>query len=331
MLDIIIPTYNNKKGLITTLNSIPRRSDITVTIIDDASYNIDYWDITKRNCNFIQLKQNKGPGFARQLGIQMTVQPYITFIDTGDYLLDGSIDMVLDELNKGEEVYVYSWKYIQEGTNLVAKETQNRLHGRVYSRDFLKKYNVMFCEESSYANEDIGFNRYCRLIIKQYNLQDKLRLFDDPILMWTVDPNSLTKKDNKQFVYTKQNIGLAINEKYVFKKARLFGVSDEILTDEANEIITGMYYNFIKTSQERPEFIQKSWDGMRDFYIEIYKNYLNNKAPSADATFANLIRSIRKRIREGDWQLTSALNLRKLCRELEASATAPNWYVKINT
>ena len=40
----------------------------------------------------------------------------------------------------------------------------NRLHGKIYSRKFLNEHDITFCFESSYMNEDIGFDRTCRII-----------------------------------------------------------------------------------------------------------------------------------------------------------------------
>jgi hypothetical protein len=37
------------------------------------------------------------------------------------------------------------------------------MHGKVYKREFINKYGITFTPESSYMNEDIGFNRACRL------------------------------------------------------------------------------------------------------------------------------------------------------------------------
>ena len=49
MIDIIIPTYNNKQGLIKTIQSIPKNKNLLITIIDDCSTQmIDYSDLEKQ-------------------------------------------------------------------------------------------------------------------------------------------------------------------------------------------------------------------------------------------------------------------------------------------
>ena len=37
------------------------------------------------------MPQNSGPGNVRQYGIEHTQEPYIMFIDTGDYLINTNI------------------------------------------------------------------------------------------------------------------------------------------------------------------------------------------------------------------------------------------------
>ena len=90
MIDIIIPTYKNKDGLRTTLDSIDwNNNNFSITIIDDAS-NLDYSDIIVEYPNINQLvvlPQNGGPGMARQYGIDHTNNDYLLFIDTGDYFI----------------------------------------------------------------------------------------------------------------------------------------------------------------------------------------------------------------------------------------------------
>jgi lipopolysaccharide biosynthesis glycosyltransferase len=65
-LDIIIPTYKNKKGLRRTLNSIPSNPNVNVIVVDDCS-NLDYSDILEEypSLHFYQLEENSGPGMAR--------------------------------------------------------------------------------------------------------------------------------------------------------------------------------------------------------------------------------------------------------------------------
>ena len=59
----------------------------TVTVVDDCSIKLEGFEKLKNdfpNVHFIWLKENSGPGAARQKGIELTYNPYIMFIDAGD-------------------------------------------------------------------------------------------------------------------------------------------------------------------------------------------------------------------------------------------------------
>lgn len=75
VLDLIIPVYNNKKGLISTILSFGDFSiledwKINILIVDDCSTTDTYEDIPGRFQDFYNIKvlktpKNGGPGAAR--------------------------------------------------------------------------------------------------------------------------------------------------------------------------------------------------------------------------------------------------------------------------
>ena len=84
MIDLIIPYYNNRVGLLNTLKSIDQ-SIFKVTIIDDHSTEPPLFPLDAAQCFRVNI--NSGPGFARQLGIEKTSNEYIMFLDTGDVFI----------------------------------------------------------------------------------------------------------------------------------------------------------------------------------------------------------------------------------------------------
>lgn len=54
---------------------------------------------------------------ARQLGIDMTFNPYIMFIDSDDYLLPGATDLILNKLRTNTMPDLYVWRWLNEETN----------------------------------------------------------------------------------------------------------------------------------------------------------------------------------------------------------------------
>ena len=195
MIDLIIPYYNNPQGLLKTLKSI--NTDIfKVTIIDDGTDG--YLPPQLMAAQVFRYPFNKGPGYARQWGIDHTNNAYIMFIDAGDIFISKEIQEEIPKMiEKFDYVNILVWPYIYKDE--VTKQTDNRMHGKLYRRNFLNKYNITFCPESSYMDEDIGFNRTCRLISK--SIQEPMVFFEEPIIKWIENENSLTQKDNRAVLY----------------------------------------------------------------------------------------------------------------------------------
>ena len=276
MLDIIIPTYKNKEGLIKTLASIPNYKEIKITVVDDCS-GLDYSDVYNQfNFRLIELSKNAGPGVARQVGISSTNEPYILFLDTGDYFIEGAPAEVLNIINVNPSIQIFSWEY--EIGDAEYDTNNNNLHGRVYKREFLNKYNIYFSELGSYANEDVGFNHACRLILIQYypNNDAVLTLKKSIIVYDVTDMTSITRRDNSAFIYKDQNLGLAYNAIHAYNIAKANNVNEGLLKDYLSDIMGSQYFFFLRTLEERPEYLQIAWDGARYFYLNCFKNILDS-------------------------------------------------------
>lgn len=327
MLDIIIPTYNNINGLFTTLSSIPKEilNKVTVTVIDDHSY-VDYTDITNwfPFINFSRMDKNRGPGVVRQRGIDSTMEPYIVFIDTGDLFVENVFDEVFSTIAAHPEVDIFSYKFLLNGN--CSLEDQNNLHGRIYKREFLNKYNITFSELGSYANEDIGFNHLCRLIINHfYPDGSHVYLSDKPLVIYDIeDLNSITRGNGHTFLFTKQNIGMAYNAIHAYNSAAAAGVSQNELLDYASNIMSSQYFFFMRTLEDKPEYAQYAWDGARYFYLNLFK-----KLPADTAnkmlSYSRIIRYYKK-LNEG-WEPKFPINIYRFLHFLEETETVPAYYL----
>lgn len=281
MIDIIIPCYNNELGVYTSLFSIGVLNyGQKVYLIDDCSTDdIDYDRIVQffgqfYQINLIKLTNNVGPGVARQIGIEHSNSDYITFLDCGDiFLPDTYIPNLINILEQNSYINMICPPHLEEyedyNYNLV-HQTNNRMHGKIYRRSFLMKYNIQFCHTSSYANEDIGFNFLCRWIC-EFMEPDSIFEYDKPVVLWKHDKNSLARKNNYAFFY-KNNKGLYLNIKYVFNKLIEYGLDYEILKPKIYYIFCNLYISFIGAVNERPDCLEDSIFGLKNFYNEFMKN-----------------------------------------------------------
>lgn len=261
MIDLIIPYYNNLKGLKRTLESIDQNI-FYVTIIDDNSSHTPWCP----NANQVfRYNKNQGPGHARQHGINKTNNPYIMFIDAGDVFISFKVQANIKAIiDMNPDINLFSFPYFYDGE--VTKETDNRMHGKVYKRSFLEKYNITFPLETSYYDEDIGFNRACRRCTEAENQPIYYGIL--PVLEWIKEPNSLSQKNNQIKLFKDQTHALSLASIHTIDILKNNHID---ITTEINQIGIALYYWFIRTAAERSEYIQEAWDGARIFY-NTFKN-----------------------------------------------------------
>ena len=260
MIDLIIPYYNNPIGLYNTLNSIDDKY-FNVVIVDDHSTNYPMFEI---NYTIYHLNENHGPGYARQYGINNTVNEWIMFIDTGDrFISHTAFEQIELAIHEHESADIISFPYLYKDE--IPNELSNRMHGKIYKRSFIEKYGITFSPESSYMNEDIGFNRACRMCT------DNIVYKHLPIIKWVKDENSLTQKDNNVSLYRDQCRALSLVSIHAINIAKQNNVS---IKEEINQISLSLYYWFIRVVAERPEYIQTAWTGAKIFY-DYFKNEIN--------------------------------------------------------
>ena len=264
MIDLIIPYYNNIVGLERTIQSIDTHI-FDITIIDDAS---ELPLLAFNNTIILRLEQNSGPGIARQYGIDNTHNPYIMFLDTGDVFTSPEAQRgIAQGLMSYPDANVIHFTYFYK--DQLTKETDNRMHGKVYKRSFLEKYGITFAPEASYMNEDVGFNRACRLCTAAEN--QPIPFINIPVAEWIEDKNSLTQKDNQVKLYKDQTAALSLTTIHTIDICRKNNIDT---ATEINQIAIALYYWYIRTCAERPEYKQDAQNGAKIFYKK-YKDEIN--------------------------------------------------------
>ena len=113
LLTIIMPAFNEQDRITTALDSIPRRDDLEVLIIDDGSTDNTYEVCQKYaenasdlNIRIIRLEENKGLGNAKNVGYDKALGEYINQLDSDDYLYTDVYEKVMAELDGTDIVYM---------------------------------------------------------------------------------------------------------------------------------------------------------------------------------------------------------------------------------
>ena len=185
---LIVPVYNQQELVIRALNSIPKRDDIEVIIIDDGSTDKTLEVCTNwvKNCGIehiklISYKENKGLGHAKNVGYDNATGEYINELDSDDYLYPNEYECVINELDGTDIVYMDF--RVNEGSTLIFDETSKTKLGsgcaRFIKREFLGETRcpeVRYAEDWHLSNELNNKNpteKYTHIVGYHYNTPRK--------------------------------------------------------------------------------------------------------------------------------------------------------------
>lgn len=241
MIDVIIPAYNAHETIERTLYSIAyqRNSEnLNVYIINDNSIK-DYSkeiDFFKNFINIreLKLKENSGPGYARQYGIEHSDSEYIIFIDSDDVFATPLSLITLENAIKTSNSDVVVSAFIEEKTKdkfIFYDNDPIALHGKIYKRKFIEKNKIKF--PYFYAEEDNAFNH---LVFLNNPIK---KMIQDKTYIWMNNEKSLTRNENY-----KQNSILNYSKAMLYALENGFEnkVQSNFLARLAYEALITIYY-----------------------------------------------------------------------------------------
>ncbi len=120
---IIIPHFNDFKSLERLLDSIPKREDIEVIVVDDKS--TETYDLTniKSKCNFLNNTSGvKSAGTCRNLGLDIAQGEWLLFADSDDIFTPNAFEYLDDASKRNDDVIYFKSTSLVEGS----EETSDR-------------------------------------------------------------------------------------------------------------------------------------------------------------------------------------------------------------
>ena len=282
-LDIIIPHYNNVRGLRDTLESIDY-DIVTVTVVDDCSTAREGLDELIREfpqVHYYELEHNSGPGAARQFGIEHTNNPYFMFIDAGDCIASKrQLRSAAKSIMRYSMAYIISYAWWNEDGDHIIKKDATLLPGTIFQREFIELYNIRFntTPECSYSNEDRGFMAPCKLImeyIRNYcgDRLKRIHFKENVLYSRLLDENSITQADNGSFYYYKHIPGLAHNAEHIVNICKENGVHWFIQMRLITFYLVYLYECYLRCAKEHPENLQDNIKALKYFYTHAYKRF----------------------------------------------------------
>jgi len=183
---IIIPHKNIPNLLRRCLDSIPRRDDVQIIVVDDNSDPdiVNFEQFPGLNDPFVEVfftKEGKGAGFARNIGLTKAVGKWLLFADADDFYnycindilndyLDSDYDIIYF-LNNSVDSDFYTTTYRCIGSNNLIKQWLNSskkndallryrrlvIWSKIFKKEFVNKYSIVFDEVSISDDTTFGY------------------------------------------------------------------------------------------------------------------------------------------------------------------------------
>lgn len=172
LVSVIMPTYNGGKFLADSINCILQQTykNIELLITDDASTDPETIQILKDFSNrdnrvdILFLKENKGPGYARNQSIERAKGRYIAFCDSDDKWTTDKLDKQIAFMNeKNCALCCASYIICDEQDNNIGIN----IPPRVITYKMLKRDNKVGCLTAIYDTKKLGHKFFMPTIRKR--------------------------------------------------------------------------------------------------------------------------------------------------------------------
>lgn len=276
-IDVIIPAFHAQETIERTVASIAIQSildQLRVTIVNDADEN-DYKRVVNRykdlmDIRELKMKENGGPGVARQYGIDHTDCPYFTCIDADDTFAGAfSLAILLKNLEENPTCHLAAGSFAEEQENLQFYGHQDDMiwmFGKLYRRSFVEKYDIRF--NDTRANEDNGFNTLIRLLSDD---MERIIFVQDNVYFWHSKPDSITRINNCEYSYNQSFPGYTDNMIYAVTEAKKRKPFNGYISFWATQTMFHLYTYYLQTCSRDPRFKEQNYKCCVKYYNEVFK------------------------------------------------------------
>lgn len=208
---VVIPAFNAGQYLGITLDSLQQQtfSPEAVVVIDDGSTDDTAAIARARDVTLVQQQQQRGPGAARNRGVEVAKTEFVAFLDADDWFAPDKIERsvkVLDEIG-GACLATDAW--IVRGDRVEGRKNQRLVVPSVLTTERLLQGNPIVCSTVVARTAAVravgGFDEHSDLIATEdfdlwlrLSQKEPIAYLDEPLAFYRVHAGSLSA--NSRFV-----------------------------------------------------------------------------------------------------------------------------------
>lgn len=177
-VSVIIPVWNQELLLKRAVESIPKRNDIEIIVVNDGSTDNTSRTIKELDVIAIEYPKNKGVSYALNRGLEIASGEYIVLLGSDDYFYTEQFLEAMDYLD-GTDIVYFNLKQNNGKIWEVNPESARRIYcGSVkfMRREFIKgirnREDLIDCEDWYFFQEILKRNpteKTTSLVVKHYN------------------------------------------------------------------------------------------------------------------------------------------------------------------
>lgn len=169
----IIPHKDIPELLFRCIESIPKRSDIQIIVVDDNSSSANFITIKNKLGKFVEVynSHGSGAGAARNLGLNKACGKWIIFADADDSYDNSFINIMDDYLDSPNDIIYFNANRIDNDSNVILQDKyyddeeliienfwvkRYTPWAKMFSKKFLDEKRIYF--EEIIASNDIMFS-----------------------------------------------------------------------------------------------------------------------------------------------------------------------------
>ena len=183
-LSVIIPVYNQEELVIRAIDSIPRRDDIEIIVIDDGSTDKTWKNLfiyqKFQNNKIVLLRNDKNMGVSYTLnrGYDIVKGEYVVLLGSDDYFITDKFEEAVDNELTGEDLIYFDlelnngdiWHLIEETKHLFCGSV--KFMKRVFIGDTRCPVDIRTGEDKSFYEDLLKkkpTEKFLNIVLKHYN------------------------------------------------------------------------------------------------------------------------------------------------------------------
>ena len=303
-VSIILPIYNVQDYLEKCLNSLTNQTleDIEIICINDCSTDnslkiLEEFAIKDSRIIITNLIENKGQGYARNIGIELAKGEYIGFVDPDDWA----------ELNMFEEMY-----FLAKKNNCELVECNHVAHNEIRNYKNTYKTKIHYPKNKCFNWKDMKitypfypplapWNKlYKTTLLKDNNIKfEETRLGEDQILAIKsrLLANNIIYTKKSLYNYRKRANSSVnkINKDTLLRPKLIYNVKEFLVQNDFWNIFENMYTEYAISGLVRSYgYLPEEWitdyeNSIQEYFGEkFYKEYCKIKSKSNKNLFHNI-------------------------------------------